>query len=73
MDNASHGVIYFSLGTMMKGSTLPDELKRGFLKTFSELKQTIIWKFEQKLSDLPNNVHIVEWAPQQSILGKNLM
>ncbi|KOB76026.1 UDP-glycosyltransferase UGT40Q1 [Operophtera brumata] len=68
IDNAPHGVIYFSLGTMMKGSTLPEELKRGFLRTFSGLKQTVIWKYEEKLTDLPKNVYIVEWAPQQSIL-----
>ncbi|KOB65062.1 Phenol UDP-glucosyltransferase [Operophtera brumata] len=41
-NNAPHGVIYFSLGTMMKGSTLPEELKRGFLRTFNELEQTFI-------------------------------
>ncbi|KAJ0172125.1 hypothetical protein K1T71_012098 [Dendrolimus kikuchii] len=68
MDTAQHGVIYFSMGTMMKSKTLPDELKRDFLNMFSKLKQTVIWKFEENLPNLPKNVHIVQWAPQQSIL-----
>lgn len=69
MSNASHGVIYFSMGTMVKSKTMPREFKRGLLKVFSELKQTVIWKFEEKMEDVPKNVHIVKWAPQQSILG----
>ncbi|XP_075984345.1 UDP-glycosyltransferase UGT5-like [Anticarsia gemmatalis] len=69
LDNAPHGVIYFSMGTMMKSKTMPEDFKRAFLKVFSELKQTVIWKFEEDLPDLPKNVHIVQWAPQQSILA----
>lgn len=53
----------------MQSKTLPMTLKKDLLKTFGELKQTVIWKFEELLPDLPSNVHIVQWAPQQSILG----
>ncbi|KAG6445490.1 UDP-glycosyltransferase [Manduca sexta] len=69
MDKSSEGVIYFSMGSMMKGKTMPNEMKRQFLKTFSGLKQTVIWKLEEDLPNLPKNVHIVQWAPQQSILA----
>ncbi|CAB3238654.1 unnamed protein product [Arctia plantaginis] len=69
MDNSPHGVIYFSMGTMMKSKTMPQEFKRGLLQVFSELKQTVIWKFEEKMDNVPKNVHIVQWAPQQSILA----
>lgn len=69
MNNATDGVIYFSLGTMMKGKTMPAEIKQGLLKMFSELKQVVIWKLEEPQSNVPKNVHIVEWAPQASILG----
>lgn len=72
LDNAENRAIYFSLGTMMPGKTMPDELKRGLLKTFSKLKQTVIWKLEAPLNDVPSNVHIVNWAPQQSILGNKI-
>ncbi|XP_026332313.1 UDP-glucuronosyltransferase 2B1-like [Hyposmocoma kahamanoa] len=69
MDNAKHGVIYFSLGTMLQSSKLPQSIKAGVLDVFRELKQTVIWKFEEQLPNRPQNVHIVRWAPQQSILA----
>lgn len=70
MDNAKHGVIYFSLGSNIKSKDLPEEIKQGLLKVLGELKQTVLWKFEEVLIDLPKNVHIIEWAPQPSILCK---
>ncbi|XP_026735538.1 UDP-glucuronosyltransferase 2B15-like [Trichoplusia ni] len=69
MDNAPHGVIYFSMGTMMPSKTMPMEFKRAFLDMFSTLKYTVIWKLEEEFKDLPKNVHVVQWAPQPSILA----
>ncbi|XP_047511764.1 UDP-glucosyltransferase 2-like isoform X6 [Pieris napi] len=69
MDNAKNGVIYFSMGSNLKSKHFPQELKEGLLKLFGELKQTVIWKFEEQLETRPKNVHIVQWAPQQSILA----
>ncbi|CAH0596440.1 unnamed protein product [Chrysodeixis includens] len=73
MDNAKHGVIYFSMGSFFKSKHLPKSLVRGLVKTFGELKETVLWKFEEDLPDLPSNLHILHWAPQSSILAhKNL-
>ncbi|KAF9808340.1 hypothetical protein SFRURICE_008393 [Spodoptera frugiperda] len=69
MDSATDGVIYFSLGSMVRSETIPVELKTELLKAFSKLKQTIIWKFDGELENVPKNVHIVKWAPQPSILA----
>ncbi|KAL0820067.1 hypothetical protein ABMA28_006012 [Loxostege sticticalis] len=69
LDNAKHGVIYFSMGSNLKSKDLPDELKKSLLKMFSELKYTVIWKFEEVLPGVPDNVHIIQWAPQTSILA----
>lgn len=69
MDNAKYGVIYFSLGSNLKSKDLPEHYKKNLLKMFGELKQTVIWKFEEALPKLPKNVHILQWAPQTSILG----
>ncbi|CAF4920028.1 unnamed protein product [Pieris macdunnoughi] len=69
MDNAKNGVIYFSLGSNLKSKHFPQELREGLLKLFGELKQTVIWKFEEQLETRPKNVHIVQRAPQQSILA----
>lgn len=70
MDDATNGVIYFSLGTVLQETSLPKKIKYDILKVFSELKQTVIWKSNQFTNDPPNNVHIFSWVPQQSILGK---
>ncbi|XP_050556015.1 UDP-glucosyltransferase 2 [Spodoptera frugiperda] len=70
MDNAKNGVIYFSLGSNIRSKDLPDSMKEGLLEIFGKLKQTVIWKFEENLDKTPKNVHIVQWAPQQSLLGK---
>ncbi|KAJ8711851.1 hypothetical protein PYW08_008805 [Mythimna loreyi] len=69
MDGAKDGVIYFSMGSNLRSKDLPDEVKISLLKMFGSLKQTVLWKFEEVLPDLPKNVHILEWAPQQAILA----
>ncbi|GBP42171.1 UDP-glucuronosyltransferase 2B15 [Eumeta japonica] len=69
MDGAKEGVIYFSLGSNVKSKDMPGNMTRELLETFSKFQQTVIWKFEESLPDLPENVHIVQWAPQQSILA----
>ncbi|CAB3238630.1 unnamed protein product [Arctia plantaginis] len=69
MDNAPHGVIYFSMGSFWRAKDLPAELVRELLKVFGQLKQKVIWKYETNLQDVPKNVHIVQWAPQPSILA----
>ncbi|XP_047993394.1 UDP-glucosyltransferase 2-like isoform X2 [Leguminivora glycinivorella] len=69
MDSAYHGVIYFSMGSIWKSKDMPDTMKSDILRVFSNLQQTIIWKLEEELPDLPKNVHIVKWAPQHGILA----
>ena len=70
MDSAKDGVIFFSMGSNLKSKDLPDELKASLLKMFGSLKQTVLWKFEEVLPNMPKNVHILTWAPQQEILCK---
>ncbi|CAK1594077.1 unnamed protein product, partial [Parnassius mnemosyne] len=69
MDHAKHGVIYFSMGSNLQSSQWPNEIKAGLLRMFGELKQTVLWKFEESLAKVPSNVHLLKWAPQQSILA----
>ncbi|XP_013139437.1 PREDICTED: UDP-glucuronosyltransferase 2B1-like [Papilio polytes] len=69
LDEAKHGFIFFSMGSMLQSSKMPEEIKTGLIKIFSQLKQTVIWKFEVSLPDKPKNIFIIDWAPQQSILA----
>ncbi|XP_065088127.1 UDP-glycosyltransferase UGT5-like [Ochlerotatus camptorhynchus] len=70
MDGANHGVVYFSLGAYLQSSQMPAEKRSILLKVFGKLKQRVIWKFEtDDLTDVPENVMIRKWAPQNDILA----
>nr|WEU75322.1 uridine diphosphate-glycosyltransferases 40AX1 [Glyphodes pyloalis] len=69
MDNAKDGVIYFSMGSTWKSKDIPPPVTQELLRMFGELKQTVIWKYEEELKNTPPNLHVVQWAPQNSILA----
>lgn len=70
IENSNHGVIYFSLGSNVKSSDMPEERRQIFLDVFSELKQRVIWKFEnESVPELPPNVLVKKWLPQPDILA----
>jgi glucuronosyltransferase len=68
------GFIFFSLGSALQGSQMPASFRKSILSTFSKLKQRVLWKFEtEAMEDLPPNVKLTKWAPQQDVLGhKNI-
>lgn len=70
MDEAQHGVIYFSLGTVVPAHLLPQETLKVFVKVFSKLKQRVLWKIEaNSLPGLSPNVKLAKWVPQPGVLG----
>lgn len=70
IENAKHGVIYFSFGANVKTSYLHTRKLEEIKKTFSKLKQRVIWKYENDSMDgLPNNVRIWKWLPQDDLLA----
>ncbi|XP_074036451.1 UDP-glucosyltransferase 2 isoform X2 [Leptinotarsa decemlineata] len=69
MENASEGVIVFSMGSILKSSNLYFQHKEVILKVFSKMKQKILWKYEHDLDGLPSNVMISDWLPQQEVLA----
>lgn len=69
MDEAEHGVIYFSMGLDIMVKYLPETLQETLLMSFSKLKQRVIWKNE--LFNMPNkteNIYAIDKAPQRQIL-----
>lgn len=71
LDHASDGVIYFSMGSVLQSSDLPDYKRYALLEAFSELKQHVLWKWERDaLPAQPGNVRVDKWFPQADILGK---
>ncbi|XP_062541390.1 uncharacterized protein LOC134209418 [Armigeres subalbatus] len=70
LDDSKHDVIYFSMGSMLKGCNFPEEKRNAFLEAFSELNETVIWKYENtSLPNKPKNVFIRKWMPQSDVLA----
>ena len=67
----SDGVIYVSFGSVVKTSEMPIEKRKMFLNVFKSLKQKILWKWEsEEMDDLPPNVKLSKWLPQQDVLSQ---
>lgn len=71
MDGAKDGVIYFSMGSYLVGSTIfSDKVRDHFVEVFRKIKQKVLWKWEAEIpAGLPPNVKISKWLPQTAILG----
>ena len=47
-----------------------DRRVRAFLNVFGRLKQKVIWKIDiDSHQDLPSNVKLAKWLPQQDLIG----
>jgi glucuronosyltransferase len=71
MDSATNGVIFMSFGSTLKSSVMKPEMVDTILGTFRGLAPI---KFIRKWDgmaqkDLPTNVLLTVWAPQQDLLG----
>ncbi|XP_028153804.1 UDP-glucosyltransferase 2 [Diabrotica virgifera virgifera] len=70
LDDAKDGVIYFSMGSNVKSSTLPLEIRQALMKAFSKRKEKVLWKFEDdNMPGKPANVKIEKWLPQSDLLA----
>ncbi|XP_061820503.2 UDP-glucuronosyltransferase 2B37-like [Nerophis lumbriciformis] len=66
--SGEHGVILMSLGTFV--SELPADLADKIAATFAKLPQKVIWRYKgAKPSTLGNNTLLVDWVPQNDLLG----
>ncbi|KAB0799481.1 hypothetical protein PPYR_07361 [Photinus pyralis] len=65
------GFIYVSMGSSVKAANMPEYLRRLFLRVFQQLPQRVLWKWEagDDMPDLPPNVKLGKWLPQQDLLG----
>ncbi|XP_039896807.1 UDP-glucuronosyltransferase 2C1-like [Simochromis diagramma] len=66
--SGEHGVVVMSLGTFI--SALPRKVTEAIAAAFAELPQKGIWRFVgEKPSSLGNNTLLLEWLPQNDLLG----
>ncbi|XP_054895930.1 UDP-glucuronosyltransferase 2B15-like [Poeciliopsis prolifica] len=66
--SGDHGVIVMTLGTLVE--KLPDDITENINAAFVELPQKVIWRHKgKKPSTLGNNTLILDWLPQNDLLG----
>ncbi|XP_049826163.1 UDP-glucosyltransferase 2-like [Aethina tumida] len=68
LDEAKEGVIYFSLGSNVKGNFLNDESKKAIMNAFSQLPNKVLIKIDLENINVSRNVRVEKWLPQQDIL-----
>ena len=65
-----NGFIVFTLGSHIPGSSISKEAFQTFMNVFAKLPQKIIWKWEdEEPEQLPKNIMMAKWLPQQDLLG----
>ncbi|XP_004533802.1 UDP-glucuronosyltransferase 1-3-like [Ceratitis capitata] len=69
LDNAEHGVVFISWGSMIRAETLPLAKREALLRAINRLKQRVIWKWENgTLEHKSDNLYVSKWLPQREIL-----
>ncbi len=67
-NSGSDGVILVSFGSYMMGKNMKESVLQALLKAFAQLKETIVWKWENEtMTGQPDNVKLLKWMPQQDI------
>lgn len=71
LNSAKEGFIYFSLGSNVKSKDLRKETLAAIMDALKAMPYKVLWKFEADiLPGKPDNVKLIKWAPQKSVLGK---
>lgn len=72
IEESTHGVIYFSLGSIVTISTLPVHVQNIIIGALAEVPQRVLMKYEGTMKDKPKNVMTKNWLPQRDLLCKIL-
>lgn len=66
--SGEHGTIVMTLGTLVE--KLPEDVSEDIAAAFAELPQKVIWRHKgQRPSTLGNNTLLLDWLPQNDLLG----
>ncbi|XP_074525790.1 UDP-glucuronosyltransferase 2A2-like isoform X2 [Halichoeres trimaculatus] len=66
--SGEHGVIIMTLGTLVE--KLPEDITEDIAAAFAQLPQKVIWRHKGKRpSTLGNNTLLLDWLPQNDLLG----
>ncbi|KAJ1522471.1 hypothetical protein ONE63_001661 [Megalurothrips usitatus] len=72
VSGAKDGLIVFSLGSMVRTSSIPKDRAVALLDAFGTLKQRVVWKWEGEApGPVPSNVLLSKWLPQFDVVCHN--
>ncbi|GBP43541.1 2-hydroxyacylsphingosine 1-beta-galactosyltransferase [Eumeta japonica] len=65
------GFVYVSMGSSVRAASMPARAQRIFVNALGRLPQRVLWKHEAEynMTDLPPNIKLSKWLPQQDLLG----
>jgi len=70
LDEAEHGVVYFSMGLQVLDKWLPPGMINTMLAAFQQIKQQVIWKMNNPaMANNSRNIYARSWLPQREILN----
>lgn len=73
MDESKHGVVYFTLGSMVLVESMPENTLKMIYASFAKIAPVrVLMKIADKAKlppGLPQNVLTLSWIPQKPILG----
>ncbi|XP_023320254.1 UDP-glucuronosyltransferase 2B19 [Eurytemora carolleeae] len=70
MDSSPQGVLLVSFGSSITPSSMSEEKRKVFLEVFEKINIPVIWKWDTGVTaDVPKNVLIKDWLPQQDLLA----
>jgi len=69
LDEAEHGVIYFSMGLEIMNKWLPQQMLQVLQQSFDQLPWHVVWKFEREtLENKSDRIYISPLLPQRELL-----
>lgn len=70
LNSAHDGVLFFSLGSMIKSTTMPQEKLDAILKVLGSIPRKVIWKWEtDELPRKMDNIMTRKWLPQFDVMN----
>ncbi|XP_011700255.1 PREDICTED: UDP-glucuronosyltransferase 2B17-like [Wasmannia auropunctata] len=70
LDGAHEGVLYFSLGSMIKMTSMPPKKLDAILKVLGSIPRKVLWKWEaDELPHKLDNVMARKWLPQFDVMN----
>ncbi|KAJ1372340.1 hypothetical protein KIN20_034473 [Parelaphostrongylus tenuis] len=70
VSKGTKGVILFSLGSLVKSSQMPADIRQAFTEAFRSFRDyVVIWKDDGVLNTTTPNIHYHSWLPQVDLLA----